>query len=517
MPKRPPAPARRVCPEVNDSRDTSRPITPTVHRELVRLGLVRPGGRNLDLGGGKFEKATGFLAENGVTSMVVDPSRTPEHNDAVWRWVRERPVDTVIVANVLNVICDAEARQQIIGVAAGAVRPGGLVAFQIYDGDKSGVGCKTTDGWQEHRKPPTYLAEIQRWFGRVERKDKIFYAYEPRERPVGEIPPDAPVKECSEKRGVKRLSNPGDGRKDTEEHARDKVADAPGVSAAVEQARRRFALSTVATAAARTVGSTLELLDARRLLSDDRPELAVREAERVFAAYGQQVSVDRTQRLSRDLKESARKHPEPHKSAYLAAASILSAADAGMDPTFAARALEHCVFARVGLGESRPEAEQIVVTQFAGHLTFSPRRSNPGGVELRWSFRPDEPGDVVVEVDAYLDNRNAGLLQLTRMEDDEVFEECMRDVRFLRRRHPGRAVGVLVVSNVKIEPWARGRGVGVALYAEAARLASSRFASMIIAHKCVNGQTSVEAERVWESSRFRDQVDVVGRAAYAGA
>lgn len=513
--------AGRICPEVNDSRDTSRPIIPTVHRELVRLGLVQSGGRNLDLGGGKFEKATGFMAENGVTSMVVDPSRTPEHNDAVWRSVRERPVDSVTVANVLNVICSAAARQELIGVAAGAVRPGGIVAFQIYDGDKSGVGCKTTDGWQEHRKPPTYLAEIQRWFGRVERKDNIFYAYEPRARPVGEIPPDAPMKECSAKRKKNpgeveaRVSNPRE-FDEAEELGFDRIAAAGDIVAARRAATQRYPVTTVALAAAHAVSQLLERMDRARLLDDDRPEMAVEAARRRFRGEAEAVAP-----MEREMRERAKRQAEPQRSANLAAAGLLTAALSGMSPGVIEDVLSKAVRAQVKLGDSREEAAAMVTADFVAGLRASsevPRgRSNPGGVDVLATERADEPGFVVLELSAGLDRRTAGQLELRRMEDEDVSADCMRSVRLLRRRHPERHLGVLVVSNVRVEPWARGRGVGVALYAEAARLAASRFASVIIAHECVDGQTSVEAERVWESSRFREQVDVVGRAAYAPA
>ncbi len=206
---------RRRCPRVGDSRDTSRPIVPTLHKELCLMNLFAVGGRNLDLGGGKYEKATRFLRTHGVKNMVVDPSRGDAHNDAVWRAVRQAPPDTVTVANVLNVICDAKVRQKVIGMAAGAVRKGGLVAFQVYVGDRSGAGCATADGWQENRKPDTYLPEIARWFKRVERlHGNLFLAWEPRRRPVGKIPPAAPMKTCvraKEKTGArtKTTKRPG--------------------------------------------------------------------------------------------------------------------------------------------------------------------------------------------------------------------------------------------------------------------------------------------------------------------
>lgn len=199
---------RRVCPDVNDSRATSRPIVPTVHRELARRGCFRSGGRNLDLGGGRYELATEFLAGLGVRNLVIDPSRGEAHNARIRALVAAKPADTVTVANVLNVICDAAVRQAVIREAAGAVRPDGVVAFQVYVGNGRGVGGPTTNGWQEHRKAPTYLPEIERWFESVERSDDLFFAHGPRRRPVGPVPPDAPMLACCGSAAGPRRPNP---------------------------------------------------------------------------------------------------------------------------------------------------------------------------------------------------------------------------------------------------------------------------------------------------------------------
>lgn len=185
---------RRRCPDVKNSIATSRPIVPTLHKELVRLKLWKRQSRNLDLGGGRYNKATEYLAAHGVHNLVVDPSRGEEHNDAIMAEVARRPVRSVTVANVLNVICSARVRQLVIERAAKAIGPKGFVGFQIYEGDESGVGGATRDGWQENRAAGTYLPEISRWFDMVEARGNIFIAMEPRAKASGPVPPDAPVK-----------------------------------------------------------------------------------------------------------------------------------------------------------------------------------------------------------------------------------------------------------------------------------------------------------------------------------
>lgn len=184
---------RRRCPDVNQSMATSRPIVPTLHRAMASAGLFLPGGRNLDLGGGKYNKATLFVESFGAENLVVDPSRGQAHNRAMWASVRRMRADTVTVANVLNVICSSRDRQSVIKAAATSVKRGGRVGFQVYVGDGSGVGRVTKDGWQENRQPGSYLVEISRWFDYVERRGNIIYALEPRRSPRGPVPPDGPV------------------------------------------------------------------------------------------------------------------------------------------------------------------------------------------------------------------------------------------------------------------------------------------------------------------------------------
>ena len=97
---------------------------------LLKLeSLFEDGNRNLDLGGGKFDLGTAQLKEYGVESKVMDEyNRTPEHNKKVEEWVGDG-VDTVTVANVLNVIKEPEARAEVIQTAYNSLVDGGSAYF----------------------------------------------------------------------------------------------------------------------------------------------------------------------------------------------------------------------------------------------------------------------------------------------------------------------------------------------------------------------------------------------------
>lgn len=140
----------------------------------------KPGTVNLDLGGGKFDRATEYLAEKGVTNLVYDPvNRSAESNQAIFDAVKKGGVDTVTCNNVLNVIKEEGARSNVILQAAKALKPDGVAYFTVYEGDGSGNGHETSKGWQEHRKTADYMDEIKQHFGDVVRHGKIIEARNP--------------------------------------------------------------------------------------------------------------------------------------------------------------------------------------------------------------------------------------------------------------------------------------------------------------------------------------------------
>ncbi|NDG21844.1 MAG: hypothetical protein EB162_04225, partial [Euryarchaeota archaeon] len=138
---------------------------------LKREGLFKSGDRNLDLGGGKFDLGVKQLKEYGVESRVHDKfNRDEAHNKKVEAWYENDPVDTVTIANVLNVIKEKEARAEVLQQAYDALRDGGKVYISVYHDSKKEAG-ETSKGWQNHMPIREYLPEVRKVFpnARVER------------------------------------------------------------------------------------------------------------------------------------------------------------------------------------------------------------------------------------------------------------------------------------------------------------------------------------------------------------
>lgn len=135
------------------SADTSTNQLPGVFKKVT----WEPGTKNIDIGGGKYDVATEYLAAQDVTNYVYDPyNRTKEHNDAV---MQEQPFDTATINNVLNVIPESEHQRQVLEMARNVVKPGGMIYIIVYEGDKSGIEKTTSKGYQ-HNKPTKYYLEI---------------------------------------------------------------------------------------------------------------------------------------------------------------------------------------------------------------------------------------------------------------------------------------------------------------------------------------------------------------------
>lgn len=147
-----------------NSAKTSRNQVPALFNHPGLRG--KSGSRNIDVGGGRFDKGTQHLFDNyGIQSKVLDPyNRSEEHNNAVDEEYLANPADTATVANVLNVIKEPEHRQLVIKNAHKYLKPDGEAYFSVYEGNGSGEGTTTRDGWQENRKLVSYLPEIKAIF-----------------------------------------------------------------------------------------------------------------------------------------------------------------------------------------------------------------------------------------------------------------------------------------------------------------------------------------------------------------
>ena len=137
-------------------------------RRGVAANVLKEGTVNLDMGGGRFDEGTKFLADKGVTNLVYDPyAREKAHNDRVIAHLESRGgADTATLNNVLNVIEKPDKRRDVIRFLYESLCPGGSAIVTVYEGSGTGKGRRLefkdgTSTWQENRKTATYEKEIQ--------------------------------------------------------------------------------------------------------------------------------------------------------------------------------------------------------------------------------------------------------------------------------------------------------------------------------------------------------------------
>lgn len=137
-----------------------------------------PGQVVIDFGGGKFDNAVNYLKDKDVTLLVYDPyNRSAEHNKEVLRLIRENGgADAAINSNVLNVIKEPEARQQVLRNIKKLVKPGAPIYITVYEGSGKGNEGPTKSGYQLNRKTADYMDEISQVFSNVKRRGKLITA-----------------------------------------------------------------------------------------------------------------------------------------------------------------------------------------------------------------------------------------------------------------------------------------------------------------------------------------------------
>ena len=157
------------------SAETSIKQVPAIFKKIP----WEQGTVNIDIGGGKFDLATNFVKEKGVENIVYDPfNRNYDQNSEAFKKIKQGG-DTVTVANVLNVIAEESARDNVILQAAKALKENGTAYFGIYEGSKDGVGKVTSKGWQNNKKAGDYISEVEKHFNNVRKAGNIIIATEP--------------------------------------------------------------------------------------------------------------------------------------------------------------------------------------------------------------------------------------------------------------------------------------------------------------------------------------------------
>jgi len=171
----PEAPAQAIS-----SADTSLQQVPA----LFKSSTFVPRGKNLDIGAGKYDLGKQYLErERGVTESVpFDPfNRDADTNrSAVERLQSGERFSTTTIPNVLNVIAERSARDNVILQAARALQPEGVAYFQIYEGDRSGSGRETSKGYQNNKKTSDYLDEVRQHFREVRTSGNVIVASDPK-------------------------------------------------------------------------------------------------------------------------------------------------------------------------------------------------------------------------------------------------------------------------------------------------------------------------------------------------
>lgn len=128
---------------------------PAVFSKVGKLGddfTWKEGSVNLDIGGGRFNTATEFLAERGVKNHIYDPfNRTRRENALAVKNAGRGRADTVTVSNVLNVIAEREAQLRVLQQAWDALKPGGRAYVTVYQGAADGLGKATKAGYQQNK------------------------------------------------------------------------------------------------------------------------------------------------------------------------------------------------------------------------------------------------------------------------------------------------------------------------------------------------------------------------------
>lgn len=145
---------------------------------IFNLVDFKSGSLNLDFGGGKFDNATEFLAQQDVESLVYDPyNRTAEHNKEVLKKVRENGgADTITLSNVLNVIAEPDSRLAVLRNCKKLLKSGGTLYITVYEGTGKGDSKETKVGYQLNKKTADYIEEISSVFSDVSRKGKLIIA-----------------------------------------------------------------------------------------------------------------------------------------------------------------------------------------------------------------------------------------------------------------------------------------------------------------------------------------------------
>ena len=126
---------------------------------------------------GEFAMAIGnpLDMQNTVTSGIIS-GLNREITDTDGTSYTLLQTDAAINSNVLNVIKEPQARQQVLKNIKKLVKPGAPVYITVYEGSGKGNEGPTKAGYQLNRKTSGYIDEISQVFPNVKRRGKLITA-----------------------------------------------------------------------------------------------------------------------------------------------------------------------------------------------------------------------------------------------------------------------------------------------------------------------------------------------------
>lgn len=217
-----------VAQEISSAKTSIKQVPALFTDSRTKFGKV-----NVDIGGGKYDLATDYLKERGTQNLVFDPyNRDRSTNRATLQYLQDgNRADTATCANVLNVIAEPEARENVILETAKAIKDDGTAYFMVYEGDGSGNGKRTSAGWQNNMKTADYVSEIEQYFDNVERKGKLIIATNPKAdlpQASWEVQPGEGIRYSVSKKGPQTESELIDSVIDPAEAVKADIQDAIG-------------------------------------------------------------------------------------------------------------------------------------------------------------------------------------------------------------------------------------------------------------------------------------------------
>lgn len=140
---------------------TARNQVPAIFRKVLENFYF--GRVNFDIGGGPYERMTDALAAQGVINLVYDPeNRHESHNNRVITTLARHKANTCTISNVLCVLKTKAMRREVLELAKKHTKE--RVYITVYEGDRSGIGKSTRDGYQNNHRLRWYLKEIREVF-----------------------------------------------------------------------------------------------------------------------------------------------------------------------------------------------------------------------------------------------------------------------------------------------------------------------------------------------------------------